>query len=57
MMSSLRRWLLAGLLVLVPLTITLSVLDWIVGLLDQTLLILPGAWHPGCYSLFRWVCQ
>ena len=46
MMSSLRRWLLAGLLVLVPLTITLSVLDWIVGLLDQTLLILPGAWHP-----------
>ena len=46
MMSSLRRWLLAGLLVLVPLTITLSVLDWIVGLLDQTLLILPVAWHP-----------
>ena len=46
MMSSLRRWLLAGLLVLVPLTITLSVLDWIVGLADQTLLILPGAWHP-----------
>ena len=46
MMGSLRRWLLAGLLVLVPLTITLSVLDWIVGLLDQTLLILPGSWHP-----------
>ena len=46
MMSSLRRWLLAGLLVLVPLTITLSVLDWIVGLADHTLLILPGAWHP-----------
>ncbi len=45
-MSSLRRWLLAGLLVLVPLAITLWVLDWIVGTLDQTLLILPGAWHP-----------
>ena len=46
MMSSIRRWLLAGLLVLVPLAITLAVLNWIVGLLDQTLLILPVAWHP-----------
>lgn len=46
MMSSIRRWLLAGLLVLVPLAITLAVLNWIVSLLDQTLLILPGAWHP-----------
>ena len=46
MMSSIRRWLLAGLLVLVPLAITLSVLNWIVGTLDQTLLILPVAWHP-----------
>ncbi|MDQ3057901.1 MAG: DUF502 domain-containing protein [Pseudomonadota bacterium] len=45
-MSSIRRWLLAGLLVLVPLAITLSVLNWIVGTLDQTLLILPQAWHP-----------
>lgn len=46
MMSSIRRWLLAGLLVLVPLAITLAVLDWIVSTLDQTLLILPMAWHP-----------
>lgn len=46
MMSSIRRWLLAGLLVLVPLVITLSVLNWIVGTLDQTLLILPHAWQP-----------
>ncbi len=45
-MAALRRWLLAGLLVLVPLAITLAVLDWIVGTLDQTLLILPAAWHP-----------
>jgi uncharacterized membrane protein len=45
-MSSIRRWLLAGLLVLVPLAITLAVLNWIVSTLDQTLLILPGAWHP-----------
>ena len=46
MMSSIRRWLLAGLLVLVPLAITLAVLNWIVATLDQTLLILPGTWHP-----------
>ena len=46
MMGSIRRWLLAGLLVLVPLAITLAVLNWIVATLDQTLLILPGAWHP-----------
>ena len=45
-MSSIRRWLLAGLLVLVPLAITLAVLNWIVSTLDQTLLILPVAWHP-----------
>ncbi|HEY3048344.1 MAG TPA: DUF502 domain-containing protein [Polaromonas sp.] len=45
-MSSIRRWLLAGLLVLVPLAITLGVLNWIVGTLDQTLLILPVAWQP-----------
>ena len=45
-MASLRRWLLAGLLVLVPLMITLAVLNWIIGTLDQTLLILPEAWHP-----------
>ena len=46
MMGSIRRWLLAGLLVLVPLAITLAVLNWIVSTLDQTLLILPVAWHP-----------
>ena len=45
-MSSIRRWLLAGLLVLVPLAITLGVLNWIVGTLDQTLQILPVSWHP-----------
>ena len=45
-MTSVRRWLLAGLLVLVPLAITLGVLNWIVATLDQTLLILPQSWHP-----------
>jgi uncharacterized membrane protein len=45
-MSSIRKWLFAGLLVLVPLIITLWVLDWVVTTLDQTLNILPAAWQP-----------
>ena len=49
-MAALRKWLLAGLLVLVPLIITLGVIDWVVSTLDKTLNILPGAWHPD-----RWI--
>lgn len=45
-MAALRKWLLTGLLVLVPLAITVGVLQWIIGKLDQTLLILPAAWQP-----------
>jgi uncharacterized membrane protein len=45
-MHALRKWLLAGLLVIVPVAITVAVLRWIVETLDQTLLILPQAWHP-----------
>jgi uncharacterized membrane protein len=45
-MHSLRKWLLAGLLVVVPVAITIWVLQWIIGTLDQTLLILPEGWRP-----------
>ena len=45
-MLSLRKWLFAGLLVLVPLIITLWVLEWVVSTLDQTLRVLPSHWHP-----------
>lgn len=45
-MAAIRRWLLAGLLVLVPLAVTVWLLNWIIGTLDQTLQILPGDWHP-----------
>jgi uncharacterized membrane protein len=45
-MAALRKWLFSGLLVLVPLIITLWVLDWVVGTLDQTLRILPTSWQP-----------
>ena len=46
MMASIRKWLLSGLLVIVPLTITLLVLQWVLNFLDQTLLILPDSWQP-----------
>ena len=45
-MGPIRRWLLAGLLVLVPLAVTVWLLNWIIGTLDQTLQILPADWHP-----------
>jgi uncharacterized membrane protein len=45
-MKSIRKWLLAGLLVIVPIGITVWVLSWAIGLLDQTLQILPNAWQP-----------
>ena len=45
-MSAFRNWLVAGLLVIVPVAITLAVLQWIIGTLDQTLLILPERWQP-----------
>jgi uncharacterized membrane protein len=45
-MAALRKWLLAGLLVIVPVAITIGVLQWIIGTLDRTLLILPEAWNP-----------
>ena len=45
-MSALRKWFVAGLLVIVPVAITIGVLQWIIGTLDQTLLILPEAWRP-----------
>jgi uncharacterized membrane protein len=45
-MGPVRKWLFSGLLVIVPVAITMWVLQWIIGTLDQTLLILPEAWQP-----------
>jgi len=45
-MHALRKWLFAGLLVVLPVAITMWVLQWIIGSLDQTLLILPQSWQP-----------
>jgi uncharacterized membrane protein len=45
-MAAFRKWLVAGLLVIVPVAITVAVLQWIIGTLDRTLAILPEAWQP-----------
>ncbi|MCX7278180.1 MAG: DUF502 domain-containing protein, partial [Burkholderiales bacterium] len=45
-MAAIRKWLLSGLLVIVPLAITVWVLESIISTLDQTLLILPDSWQP-----------
>lgn len=41
-----RKYFISGLLVLVPLAITLWVLNLIISTLDQSLLLLPLAWRP-----------
>ena len=46
MMTNLRKWFFAGLLVLVPLAITIWLLEWAISSLDKTLLLLPKAWQP-----------
>jgi uncharacterized membrane protein len=43
---TLKSVFLTGLLVLVPLAITLWVLGLIIGTMDQTLLLLPESWQP-----------
>lgn len=42
----LRKYLIAGLLLWLPLAITLWVIDFIVTTMDRTLTVLPASWHP-----------
>lgn len=41
-----RKYFITGLLVLVPLAITLWVLNLVIGTLDQSLLLVPQQWQP-----------
>lgn len=43
---TLRAYLVTGILIWLPLAVTLWVLDMIIGTLDQTLVLLPDAWRP-----------
>ena len=48
-----KKYLLTGLLIWVPLVITVWVLSILVGTLDQTLLLLPDAWQPRAWLGFN----
>jgi uncharacterized membrane protein len=52
MMAALRRYLVAGLLVWVPLGVTLLIITWMVNLMDRTLLLLPANWRPEQFAGF-----
>ncbi len=41
-----RRYLIAGLLIWLPLGVTVMVIKLLVDMMDQTLLVLPSAYHP-----------
>lgn len=45
-LSTLRRYLIAGLLVWLPLSVTLLVIKLLVDLMDNTLLLIPEAYRP-----------
>ena len=45
-MRFMKKYFVTGLLVWVPFGITLWVLDLTISTMDQTLLLLPAAWHP-----------
>jgi uncharacterized membrane protein len=49
----LKRYLIAGLLVWIPLAITVWVLGLIVNTMDQTLLLLPASWRPDALLPFH----
>jgi uncharacterized membrane protein len=53
MMATLRRYLVAGLLVWVPLGVTLLIVKFLVDLMDQTLLLLPVSIQPEILLGFR----
>ncbi len=53
MMAALRRYLMAGLLVWVPLGVTLLIVTFLVDLMDQTLRLLPESLQPENLLGFR----
>lgn len=44
--STLRKWLMAGILVWAPLAITFWVINAVIGFMDQTILLLPPNYRP-----------
>lgn len=53
LLAALRRYLIAGLLVWVPLVITFFVVRALVDLMDQSLRLLPPGWRPEAFIGFK----
>lgn len=53
MMATLRRWFVSGLLVILPVGVTIWVIDFIVSFLDGSLKMLPQKWQPEAWLGFR----
>lgn len=47
--DSIKRYFLAGLLVFLPVAITLWFIAWVIDLLDSVLAVMPGVFHPNTY--------
>ena len=50
--DSVQRYFLAGLLVFLPVAITLWFIGWVIDLLDSVLAVMPDAFHPNSYLPF-----
>jgi uncharacterized membrane protein len=50
--DNLRAYFLAGLLVFLPIAITLWFIGWVIDLLDSVLAVLPDSFHPNAYLPF-----
>ncbi len=46
MLAKLRKYIITGLLIWIPLGITIFVIKLLVGLMDKTMLLLPPTWRP-----------
>ena len=46
MMKRLRRYLVAGILVWLPLGVTIVIVRFLIGLMDKSLVLLPSQYHP-----------
>jgi uncharacterized membrane protein len=46
MMKRLRRYLVAGILVWLPLGVTIVIVRFLIGLMDKTLVVIPRQYHP-----------
>jgi uncharacterized membrane protein len=46
MMKRLRRYLVAGILVWLPLGVTIVIVRFLIGLMDKTLVLIPRQYHP-----------